>query len=183
VSQAGIINVAGGGGGGAPIQTLTGNSGGPVAPTANNINVVGGSSIVNDANGITVIGNPGTSTETFTLTNRPQGQVTTSDATPTNIITFAAGAVAGTYAITGQVDAYDLTDVAGAAYFFTAGIRTTGAATVLIGAQFSTEFEEAAMVPSDIDILVSGNNILVQVVGIAGKTIHWDAIFTYRFVS
>ena len=62
MSQAGIINVAGGGGGGAPIQTLTGNSGGAVPPTANNINVVG-------TGAITVTGNPGTSTLTIAVTN------------------------------------------------------------------------------------------------------------------
>ena len=88
MSQAGIINVAGGGGGGAPIETLTGDSGGPVPPTANNIFTLGGTSTVNNANGITVIGNPGGSTETFTLTNRIQAGVTTVDATPTSLFSF-----------------------------------------------------------------------------------------------
>ena len=46
--------------GGLPsVLTLTGNVGGPVGPTAGNINVVGGGSI-------TVTGNPGTSTLTIT---------------------------------------------------------------------------------------------------------------------
>lgn len=40
------------------ITTLTGNSGGAVGPTSGNINVVGGT-------GITVVGNPGTSTLTI----------------------------------------------------------------------------------------------------------------------
>ncbi len=43
------------------IQTLTSNIGGPVPPTAGNINVIGG-------NNITGTGNPGTSTITFNLT-------------------------------------------------------------------------------------------------------------------
>lgn len=55
MSNAGVINIAGGGGGGAPVQDLTGNSGGPVPPTANNINLLG-------IGGVTVAGNPGTST-------------------------------------------------------------------------------------------------------------------------
>jgi hypothetical protein len=42
------------------IETLTGNSGGPVGPTGNNINLLGG-------NHITATGNPGTSTITFDL--------------------------------------------------------------------------------------------------------------------
>lgn len=47
-------------GGGGFIQTLTGNAGGPVPPTAGNINTVG-------AGNITVTGNPATSTLTATL--------------------------------------------------------------------------------------------------------------------
>jgi len=62
VSQAGVINVAGGGGGGAPVQTLTGNSGGPVPPTGNNIKIIGG-------NGINIVGTPGTSTLTVNVIN------------------------------------------------------------------------------------------------------------------
>src|SRR6185437_13600625 len=60
MSQAGIINIAGGGGGGSPVQTLTGNTGGPVPPTANNINIVG-------TGAVSVVGNPGTSTLTISV--------------------------------------------------------------------------------------------------------------------
>lgn len=60
MSQAGIINVAGGGGGGSPIQTLTGNTGGAVPPTANNINIVG-------SGAVSVTGNSGTSTLTISV--------------------------------------------------------------------------------------------------------------------
>lgn len=61
MSQAGLINISGGGGSGSPIETLTGDSGGAVPPTANNINTLGSGSI-------TTIGNPGTSTITTELT-------------------------------------------------------------------------------------------------------------------
>lgn len=60
MSQAGIVNIAGGGGGGSPILTLTGNSGGAVSPTGNNVNIVG-------SGGTTVVGNPGTSTLTISV--------------------------------------------------------------------------------------------------------------------
>ena len=59
MSQAGIINVAGSGT--SVVETLTGNSGGAVSPTANNINTVG-------AGSITIVGSPGTSTLTTQLT-------------------------------------------------------------------------------------------------------------------
>jgi hypothetical protein len=48
-----------GGGPIAVVETLTGNTGGAVGPTANNINVVG-------SGGVLVTGNPGTSTLTIT---------------------------------------------------------------------------------------------------------------------
>lgn len=56
-----INNIGGSGGGGASVETLTGNSGGAVSPTLNNINTVGSGSI-------TIVGNPGTSTLTTQLT-------------------------------------------------------------------------------------------------------------------
>lgn len=56
------ISVKGSGGSSSSnVQTLTGNSGGAVSPTTNNINVLGGT-------GITVVGNPGTSTLTISTT-------------------------------------------------------------------------------------------------------------------
>jgi hypothetical protein len=57
MSHAGINDATGGGGGN--VQTLTGNSGGPVPPSGNNINIVG-------SGGVLVSGDPGTSTLTIT---------------------------------------------------------------------------------------------------------------------
>lgn len=53
MSQAGIINIAGGGGGGSPIMTITGNDGVPTPPTANNVNIVG-QTVANATNAIPV---------------------------------------------------------------------------------------------------------------------------------
>lgn len=169
---------------GTAIVTVTGDSGGAVGPdAAGNINLFGGSSTVNNDNGITTIGNPGTNTETITLTNRATGQVTTTDATPTTIITFPLGATPGVFYARGNVVAFDITDVAGGAYDFSTGARTTGAAGTELGTEYKDVFEEAAMATADFNIIVSGNNLIVQVVGIAGKTIDWNAELTYRFVS
>lgn len=57
------------------VATLTGNSGGAVSPTAGNINVVG-------AGGITVTGNPGTST--LTITGGGSGGLTWNEVTGTS---------------------------------------------------------------------------------------------------
>lgn len=57
MSQYTVSFVAGGSG---TITTLTGNSGGPVPPTAGNINVIGSGTV-------NVVGNPGTSTLTISV--------------------------------------------------------------------------------------------------------------------
>ena len=60
MSQMGSLGSGGGGGGG--VQELTGNSGGAVLPTLGNINIIGSS-------GVTVTGDPGTSTLTITASS------------------------------------------------------------------------------------------------------------------
>lgn len=72
MSQAGIINVSGGGGSGSPIETLTGNTGGAVPPIANNINIIG-------SGAVTVTGNAATGTLTISVAN--DGFVWTDEAT------------------------------------------------------------------------------------------------------
>lgn len=157
---------------------------GTAIPAGNILNVNGGSSSTNNANGIEAIANPnGSNNMVIELTNRISGDVTTTDATPTTIITFALGATPGVYTFSGDITAFDSTDTAGGSYGVISGIRTTGAAAVEIGTQFNTNFEEPAMVTADIDVTTSGNNVIFQVIGIAGKTIDWDALFTYRFVG
>lgn len=169
---------------GTAIVTVTGDTGGAVGPNgAGNIFVIGGTASTNNDNGILVAGNAGTNTEVITLTNRQTGQVTTTDATPTTIITFALGATPGVFYLHGSIVAYDLTDVAGGAYDYSSGVRTTGAAATELGTEYKDVFEEAAMATADFNVIVSGNSLIVQVVGIAAKTIDWNAELTYRFVS
>lgn len=106
MSQSGMLNIAGGGGGGSPILTLTGNSGGPVPPTANNINTLGTGSI-------TTVGNAGTSTLTAQLTGLTNnaiqvgaGTATLTQLGPTNraVLTTTAGGVPQLLALTdGQI--------------------------------------------------------------------------------
>ena len=179
MSQAGIINIAGGGGGGAPIQTVTGNSGGPVAPIANNINLVGGTSTVDDPNGVTVIGTPGTATETFTLTNRFQGLATTVGGTTADIITFSLGATPATFFFTFQLAAFNPSTPSGAGYASFGTARTTGAAATVIGDTDSVVHEEAALIATDFNLIPSGNNVILRVTGVAGLTIDWSLVGYY----
>lgn len=83
-----ITTIISGSGPGAVVQTLTGNSGGAVGPTAGNINVLG-------TGVITVVGNPGTSTLTIT----PSGSIASSFIT--NPATGTATPVAGVLTFAG----------------------------------------------------------------------------------
>lgn len=168
---------------GTAIVTVTGNDGIPVSPDASgNLNLLGAETTANNSFGIRTA-NTAANTESVQLTNRVQGTATTTDATPTTIITFALGSTPGVYSVQGSIEAFDITDIAGGTYAFTAGVRTTGAAAIQIGTEIKDIFEEAAMASADFDVFVSGNNLIVQVTGIAAKTIDWQSLFTYRFVG
>jgi len=181
MSQAGIISVAGGGGGGSPIQTITGDSGGAVPPIGNNINLKGGSSTINNANGVTIVGNAGTATETVTLTNRLQssGLVTTVGAVTADLITFPLGITPGFFSFQFLVSAFNASTPAGSQYFNLSGVRTTGAAAVLVSTQNLFTNGEAALAASNVTMVVSANNAILRVLGVAGLTIDWSTVGTY----
>lgn len=179
MSQAGIINIAGGGGGGAPVQTLTGDSGGAVPPTANNIFILGGSSTVNNVLGITDVGNPGTSTLTMTLTNRFHGSATTVGATTADLITFALGATPACFFFNFGVAVFNASTPAGAGYETYTTVMTDGATATIIGDTDSITHESAALITTIAEVVVSGNNVIFRVTGVAGLTIDWQLVGNY----
>lgn len=179
MSQAGIINTTTG-----PVPPAVATSyvtdvNSPAIPIANVLNVIGGETSANTVDGIRTDGSSGSNTLTIQLTNRLSGSVTTIDATPTALITFTAGVVPTIYNFEARVAAFDHTDTAGGSYLIISGVRTTGAATSLLGVNDETVIEEAAMNTSSIDIIISGNTAIVEVTGIAGKTIDWSGTLTY----
>lgn len=177
MSQAGIINIAGGGGAGSPVQTLTGNTGGAVPPTANNINVLG------DGTFLTVTGDAGTSTLTISETRAINGTGTTVGAVTADLITLSMGAVADTFTLDVRVAGFESTTPAGVGYFLLGTARTTGAAATLIGTPDRFANEEAALLACQGEIVVSANNVIVRVTGVAGLTINWRAQGVYTKVS
>ena len=146
---------------------------GVATPAANNLNVVGGAGIETTGSGDTI---------TISLTG-PRGTVTTTNNTPTTVLTIDAGATAGTYALDVLISAFNTSIPAGASISIWGGVRTTGAATVLTGVSDSSSNSEAALAGVSAVLAVSGNNILVQVTGIAATTINWAATARYEFVS
>jgi len=160
---------------------------GTAVPLANVLIVNGIDSTENNINGIITKGGvAGTGTQNkvdIVLTNRATGAVTTTDATPITIITFNCGATPGVYTIVGSISGFNSTVASGGSYQFIAGVRTTGAASILIASQISDIFEEAGMAASDISVSASGNDFLVTVTGIAATNISWISQFNFTLAG
>lgn len=183
MSQAGINNISTGPVPPAVPTSFVTDVNSPSVPIANVENVLGGTTTTNNTNGIQTNGSSGSNTLTVQLTNRKSGSVTTTDATPTTLISFTAGAVATVYQIEARIAAFDATDVAGAGYLIEGAVRTDGATTTLITPVDFTLSEEAPISTADIDLVVTGNTFVIQVTGIAGKTIRWSGFLTYVQVT
>lgn len=168
----------------ADVEFLSGQTGiNPVGPDgAHNINIFGEETSDNNLEGIQTRGDAPGNTIYVQLTNRLTGAVSTNDATPNPIITFALGATPATFIIDGVISAHEGASPAGAGYFFTACVRTDGATATAIGIEFTSEFEEAALMNADVDVGVSGNNLVITVTGIALTAIDWLAQATYARV-
>jgi hypothetical protein len=186
MSQAGQINSAAG-----PLPPSVATSyvtqNGTAVPLANVLLIDGFDSTENNNNGIIskggVVGTGISNEVDIVITNRIRGSVTTADNTPTTLSTFALGAVPGVYNFDIQIAGYDTTDTAGCGYFISGSVRTTGAAAVLVGTPDKIVNEEVATVGCDANLVVSGNNAVVQITGISGKTVNWKCLSQYIFVS
>lgn len=168
----------------AGIETLTGNTtnGGspsPVGPDGlDNVNTIG---LANG--GINVDGNPATSTLSYSLTSYSNQTVTTTTATANNTMTIPLGAIPGVYTFDINVAAFNVTDTIGAGFSLFASARTDGSSGTLIGIPDKVVNLESGMATSNVNLTVTANNAIIQVVGLAGKTIDWRSIVFYTFVS
>lgn len=119
------------------------------------------------------------------LTNRVTATATTTDATPTQLYSFALSASPGTYFFNQKVIAYNVTDLLSAAYNGERCLRTTGAAAIEIENTPVTllESEEGGMSALLVSNSVAGNNAVLTVTGLLGKTINWYVLTDYIFIS
>ena len=155
----------------------------PSVPIANIENVFGGFVSTNSANGIQTDGSSGSNTLTIELTNRLRGSGTTVGATNTNLVIFALGATPATYIIDANFAGFEPTTPAGVGYSLFGSVRTDGATATLVGTPDKIKNEEAALAACDANIVVSGNNVILQVTGTAGLTVDWVVVATYVRVT
>lgn len=155
----------------------------PAIPAGNVLNVYGNDTVDNVDSGLQTDGSSGSNTLTVQLSNRETGTLTTSDDTPTTIISFTMPALAGTYYVYGNVEAYEAGTPSGGAYSFSGGYLTDGVTSSELGTEFHDTFQSAALLTSDISLSASGNNVIVTVIGVIGLTINWNALLEYRQVN
>jgi hypothetical protein len=163
---------------------------GTAVPSGNVLSVLGGSTSQANANGIRTDADPNNGSLLYIeLTNRATGAVTTTDATPTALITFPLGTTPGTYTFDISVAAFataGATAPLGAGYTIVGSARTTGAAATLIPTQVVDHFEEGVLGTSPqatSSLTVTGNDVVVSVTGKAAYTIDWVGTLLYIFAS
>jgi hypothetical protein len=140
---------------------------------------------IGDTGGVPILANIISSNGTVTVTNGPGsidlsvtnenvGTATTVGAVTSDIITIPLGGVAGTFQFEARVKAFDAATPSGAGYNIYATLRTDGATATLIGNQ-DVFNEDAALSDADAYFIASGNNAVLQVLGVTGLTINWSA--------
>lgn len=165
------------------VATITGDSGGAVSPDgSNNINLFSDDSTANNANGVTVIGVPASNQLTVTLTNRLTGTASSVNAANADIITFALGASAAVYRFDFMVVGRDTGTGNGVGYHLFASVRTDGASATLIQTPFTDNDEDTALTAATLNLVMSGNSVILRANGVAGQTISYLATGTYVVV-
>jgi len=170
---------SGGGGGGVDSLVIATDNATTASPSAGLINLItpglGTQGIATSATG-----------NTITVTVTPagiSGTGSTVGAVTTNVIDFSLGAVPGVYTFDMNTAGFDSATPGGVGYNLFATIRTTGAAATLIGASTNLANEEAGYNTANSTVTVSGNNMRVACLGVAGKTINWAVNGVYVFAS
>lgn len=142
-------------------QIPIGDTGG--VPVLNNITSLDGS--------VTITNGPGT---IDLSANSASFTATTVGATTQDIITIPLGATPGTFQFEARVKAYEATTPAGAGYNLYGTFTTDGANATLVGYQPIFN-EDSALTAADAYFIASGNNAVLQVLGVAALTINWTA--------
>lgn len=148
-------------------------------PVANDLNVYTRDTTENNNNGIqsTAIGN----TVYHELTNRLQGETSTTGNVTADLITFDLGATPGAFKFHFELVAFESTTPAGLGYAIEASARTDGVSSTIILIPDADEDEDVALEDANWDVVASGNNIILQVQGVSGLDINWGAVGTYVY--
>jgi hypothetical protein len=164
-----------------PTSFITDN--GTAIPSTNILNILGQAN-----SGITTSADPNNSNNLYInfVANDLVGTITTTDATPTALLTVPLGSNAGVFTFDVKIVAYCTSGTNagnGNGYTITGAVLTNGTSATLLPNPAIDEFEN--LPDASVDLIVSGNNGIIQVTGIAGDTFNWkaEAEYIYRGVA
>lgn len=167
-----------------PPEVATGivTDNGELETTDNTYIFIGGFTNADNDNGFRVIKDPNNDKRAlFELTNRVLVKTTTTDGSESTAVSFPLGNESGVYVVKyGSIVAYNETDELGAGFTFEGCAKTNGTTGSLIGIEQKNDWRDVGM-SVNFDIDVSSNDLIVEVTGLAGKTINWEIFFEYSF--
>lgn len=176
--------VSSGGAAGPTVPTSFVTDDGTATPAANTLTIIAEDVTDDNLNGIQTNGQTA-ATVKIQLTNRQTATGQTTTTGTTNLLTFdcaTAGAVNGTYIFKIQAAAFDSTNTQGNGYEITGVVRTDGSTTAtLVGTPDKIVNEETTA--ADLNLVVSGNNAIVQATGVAATTIDYTVLLEYVYVA
>lgn len=180
------ITKPGSGGGGTippevPEQFVTDD--GTAIPAANSLNVNGGTSSIDNTNGIETQANPnGGDNLDIVLTNRLTGSATSTNASVENLITFALGGTDASFRFNFLIAGRDTATNDSVGYTVFASAKTDGATASVVATPFTDNDEDPALLAATVNFVASANNVILQVTGVAGQTIAYKAVGSYVVV-
>ena len=188
MSQAGSINITS-----TPSvpTTFTGDNGSAV-PAANILLITADDITDNNVNGITAVagagqtggdGNPLASNELqVQLTNRFQATGSSINGATEDLITFDLGATNAVYRVEFKIAGRDTATGDGVGYTTFASIKTDGATATIVDSPFKDADEDNSLQSGDLNIIASGNNLVLRATGVAGQTVSYSAVGYYVVV-
>jgi len=151
---------------------------GTAVPAANVLNVLGGA-------GINTYADPDPGDNLYISAYEILGAVTTTDDTPTSLISYSLGVGVGVWLYSFRLVVYNLTDILGTGTDIKFSSRTTATTAIGIGNPSYFFFEDVGMETLDVAISYAQNpNFLnIAVTGLVGKTLNWKIEGTFIFVG
>ncbi len=156
---------------------------GTAIPALNILNVNGIDSTEDNSNGILTRATPASGNVLqIILTNRLAGTGTSTNASVLNLSTLTLGSSAGVYRFQFYISGRDTVSGDGIGYTVFASAKTNGVTATIISTPFVDNDEDASLVAASADFVASGNTVILQVTGVAGRTINYSSVGTYVVV-
>lgn len=150
---------------------------GSATPSGNVLNTTSGTSTADNDNGLTSF-NSG-NTVNYRLTNRLSGSASSAAAANADVITFDLGGSFAVYRFDIDVAGKCSNLSQGVGYNIIGSARTNGTIATIIATPEIDDDEDTDLVDCEIDLIASGNTVIVRANGVAGQTVEYKAVGSY----